>query len=99
MCLMTTGRIGEGERNSSLRSHRFPKWNHEAFKNSTLSKTPKGSLMLEKDGVEEEEGTVRSCSHRCLLYSISGTGGLSHAILGASLPSVLVVSVSTVSLL
>lgn len=55
--------------------------------------------MLEKDGVEEEEGTVRSCSHRCLLYSISGAGGLSHAILGARLPSVLVVSVSTASVL
>lgn len=83
---------------SPLRFHRFPKWNHEAFKNPALSKTPKGSLMLEKDGVEEE-GTVRSCSHRCLLYSISGAGGLSLTILGASLPSVLVVSVSTASVL
>lgn len=99
MCLMTTGRAGEGGRNSPLRSHRFPKWNHEAFKNPAFRKTPKGSLMLEKDGVEEEEGTVRSCSHRCLLYSISGAGGLSHAILGARLPSVLVVSVSAVSVL
>lgn len=98
MCLMTTGCTGVGG-NSSLRSHRFPKWNHEALKNPALSKTPKGSLMLEKDAVEEEEGTVRSCSHRCFLYSISGAGRLSHAILGASLPSVLMVSVLTASML